>query len=200
MTASMICGCWAPNGFHRHFKGDLSKVRQQNAANPEIFVGYNLFDGGVHLQLRNDGNGHVRFTVKSNEIYGPLLALGASVSAATQPECPGFGPLPGLHPVGLSHVPGFKWAPDFGVPGFGFGSPVFFPGPSFGGPGTSWDVKAVASGHPKEVYWNLHKTGQWYDFVVTSDSDSGFYRRFAGHVESGRASVSDPGMALADRF
>jgi phospholipase C len=142
----------------------------------------------------------VRFTVKSNEIYGRLLAVSASVSAATEPECPGFGPRPGFRPVGFGPVPNFRWAPDFDAPGFGFGSPVFFPGPNHGGPGTSWDVKVSASGRPQELYWNLRTTGLWYDFVVTSDSDSGFYRRFAGHVETGRASVSDPGMGLTDRF
>ena len=191
----------APNGFHRHFKGDLSKVQAKNAPNPEIFAGYNVFDGGLHLQLRNDGNGQLRFTVKSNEIYGPLLAVGASVSAATRPESPGFGPFPGFHPVGFGPVPGFRAAPDFCAPGFGFGAPVFFPGPNHGGgPRTSWDVKVAASGHPDELYWNLRSTGQWYDFVVTSDSDPSFYRRLAGHVETGRVSVSDPGMALSDKF
>jgi phospholipase C len=190
-----------PNGFHRHFKGDLDKARQKNAPDPEVFAGYNLFDGGLHVQLRNDGGGNVRFTVKSNEIYGPLLAVGASVSAAAQPECPGFGPRPGIHPVGFGPVPGFRSAPDFGAPGFGFGQSVFFPGPNHGnGPDTSWDVKVSGSGHPKELYWNLRTTGQWYDFVITSDSDSSFYRRLAGHVATGRPSVSDPGMGRADRF
>jgi phospholipase C len=114
--------------------------------------------------------------------------------------CPGFGPAPGFHPVGFGRVPGFRWAPDFDAPGFGFGSPIFFPGPSHGGPGTSWDVKLPASGQPRELYWNLRTTGLWYDFVVTSDSDSSFYRRVAGHVETGRTSVSDPGMGVADHF
>ena len=194
-----------PNGFHRHFKGDLSKVRAHHAPNPEIFAGYNVFEGGLHLQLRNDGGGHLRFTVKSNEIYGPLLAVSAAISAAVQPMPPGFGPRPGAHPIGFDRVPGFRGKPDFGAPGFGFGRPSFFPGPHFGGgPRTSWDIDVPARhehGHrPGELYWNLHKTGQWYDFVVTSDSDSSFYRRLAGHVETGRPSVSDPGMGLTDRF
>jgi phospholipase C len=204
-----------PNGFHRHFKGDLDKVRRHDAPNPEIFAGYNVHDGGLHLQLRNDGDGHVRFTVKSNKIYGPLLAVSASVSAATMPIPPGFGPFPGFRPMGFGSVPGFRSDPDFNAPGFGFGPPVFHPGPSHGGPDTEWDVKLSASGHHgsghhgsghhgsgrhKELYWNLRTTGHWYDFVVTSDSDSSFYRRLAGHVETGRPSVSDPGMAVADRF
>ncbi|RZN29546.1 phospholipase C, phosphocholine-specific [Bradyrhizobium sp. Leo121] len=191
----------APNGFHRHFKGDISTMRHKNEPNPEIFVGYNVHDGGLHLQFRNDGNGHLRFTVKSNKIYGPLLAVSASVAAAMQPEPPGFGPRPSVRPVGFGPVPGFRQAPDFCAPGFGFNPPVFFPGPDFGGgPRTSWDVKVSASGHPGELYWNLRTTGLWYDFVITSDSGSGFYRRVAGHVETGRGSVSDPGMGVADRF
>ncbi|AMN44985.1 phosphocholine-specific phospholipase C [Rhodoplanes sp. Z2-YC6860] len=190
-----------PNGFHRTFGGDLSKARPQNAPNPEIFVGYNVHDGGLHLQLRNNGNSHLRFTVKSNKIYGPLLAVSPLVSAAAMPESPGFGPLPGLLPVSAGPLLGFRPAPDLGAPGFGFGPPLFTPGPSFGnGPDTSWDVKVPASGHPRELYWNLRKTGFWYDFIVTSDSDSDFERRLAGHVETGRASVSDPGMGMADRF
>ena len=192
-----------PNGFHRSFKGDLGKVRGKDAPNPEIFVGYNVFDGGLHLQLRNDGDKHsqVQFTIKSNALYGPLLAVGASVHATASPVPPGCGPLPGMHPIAHGRVPGHRSAPDFGAPGFGFGPPVFFPGAGLGhGPATSWDVKVSGSGHPKEIYWKLSTTGHWYDFVVTSDSDSGFYRRLAGHVETGHASVSDPGMGLADRF
>jgi len=192
----------APNGFHRHFKGDLTKVKQKNAPNPEIFAGYHVFDGGLHLELRNDGDKKVRFTVKSNEIYGPLSAFGAAVSAAGVPTCPGFGPRPGFHPIGFGHVPGFRFAPDFGAIGFGFGPPIFSAGAGFGRPGTSWDVDVSAGNHQhaKELYWNLRSTGHWYDFVITCDSDSSFYRRVAGHVETGRASVSDPGMGAADRF
>ena len=190
-----------PNGFHRYFKGDLSKVQAKNAPNPEIFVGYNVFEGGLHLQLRNEGNSHLSFDIKSNKIYGPLLAVGAAVSAATVPQAPGFGPLPGFNPVGSGPVPGLPGLPVFGQPGFGFPPGIFFPGAIFGhGPSTSWDVKVPASGRPAEVYFNLRTSAQWYDFVITSDSDSSFYRRVAGHVETGRDSVTDPGMALADNF
>ncbi|MDU3042112.1 phospholipase domain-containing protein, partial [Bradyrhizobium sp.] len=189
-----------PNGFHRHFKGDLGKVKQAHAANPEIFVGYNVHDGGLHMQLRNDGHGHLHFTVQSNEIYGPLRAVTAAISAALEPQCPGFGPQPGFHPVGFGAVPGFRPAPDFDAPGFGFGAPSFFPGPSHGGAATEWELKVSGPGRPKELYWHLRKSGLWYDFVVTSDSDDSFYRRVAGHVETGRPSFSDPGMALDDCF
>ncbi|ACB96665.1 phosphocholine-specific phospholipase C [Beijerinckia indica] len=64
-----------PNGFHRHFKGFLQRVRMSNASNPEIGVSYDAQGGGLILQLRNDGTGAVRFTVKSNKIYRPLIAF-----------------------------------------------------------------------------------------------------------------------------
>ena len=35
----------------------------------------------------------------------------------------------------------------------------------------------------------------WYDVSVTIDGDPAYLRRFAGHVETGRASVSDPATA-----
>ncbi|MDH6130399.1 phospholipase C, phosphocholine-specific [Kitasatospora sp. GP82] len=37
----------------------------------------------------------------------------------------------------------------------------------------------------------------WYDLSVTSDEDSAFLRRLAGHVETGRASTSDPAIATS---
>jgi phospholipase C len=38
---------------------------------------------------------------------------------------------------------------------------------------------------------NLHG---WYDVVVTVAEDAGFEYRFAGHIETGRDSISDPAM------
>jgi phospholipase C len=38
-------------------------------------------------------------------------------------------------------------------------------------------------------------SGGWYDVTVTSDRDPAFVRRFAGHVENGRPSVSDPAIS-----
>jgi phospholipase C len=42
--------------------------------------------------------------------------------------------------------------------------------------------------------WDLTKTGGWYDFEVTLDGDDHFSRRFAGRLETGRNSTSDPAM------
>jgi phospholipase C len=63
----------------------------------------------------------------------------------------------------------------------------------------SWSVR-VKGGDDTRMRWSLDSAGQWYDFVVTCDADPAFYRRFAGRVETGRHSVSDPAMGLPDRF
>ncbi|QQC92430.1 phosphocholine-specific phospholipase C [Streptomyces alfalfae] len=44
---------------------------------------------------------------------------------------------------------------------------------------------------------DLRRTRRWYDLTVRSDADSGFLRRFAGHVETGAAGVSDPALITA---
>jgi phospholipase C len=49
-----------------------------------------------------------------------------------------------------------------------------------------------------EKYWPLDSSFGWYDFAVTSDSNSLFERRLAGHVETGRDSMSDPAMGASD--
>jgi phospholipase C len=41
----------------------------------------------------------------------------------------------------------------------------------------------------------LQDTHGWYDLSVSSDQDGGYLRRLAGHVETGRPSVSDPAIA-----
>ncbi|MCE4553640.1 phosphocholine-specific phospholipase C [Roseateles cellulosilyticus] len=49
----------------------------------------------------------------------------------------------------------------------------------------------------------LAASGRWYDFSVTATGLAGFSRRFAGRVETGAPSISDPamgGQALADQW
>ncbi|WP_030917605.1 phosphocholine-specific phospholipase C [Streptomyces sp. NRRL B-24720] len=41
---------------------------------------------------------------------------------------------------------------------------------------------------------DLQTTGRWYDVTVTSNADTTFLRRFAGHVETGAPGVSDPAI------
>ncbi len=38
------------------------------------------------------------------------------------------------------------------------------------------------------------QSGNWYDFTITIDGDSGYHRRFAGRLEDGKPGVSDPAM------
>ncbi len=40
--------------------------------------------------------------------------------------------------------------------------------------------------------WDLKASHNWYDLVVTCAEAPSFQRRFAGHGEDGKASVSDP--------
>lgn len=53
---------------------------------------------------------------------------------------------------------------------------------------------AVKAGQSSTQHWDLADTGHWYDFAVTCTQEIKFYRRFAGRVETGEDSVSDPAM------
>jgi phospholipase C len=52
----------------------------------------------------------------------------------------------------------------------------------------------LESGESASKRWSLARTFGWYDFVITVDDDPGFEVRFAGHVETGNDSISDPAM------
>lgn len=51
---------------------------------------------------------------------------------------------------------------------------------------------AVTSGRREEVTLDLSGSGRWYDYEVTVEAVASFRRRFAGRVENGLPSVSDP--------
>ncbi len=64
---------------------------------------------------------------------------------------------------------------------------------AYGNPAS--ETLIVAAGQLLEKYIPLKESSNWYDFTVqTAD---GFASRFAGRVETGRHSVSDPAMAIA---
>jgi phospholipase C len=52
----------------------------------------------------------------------------------------------------------------------------------------------LAPGGAKAPRWPLARTKGWYDLVVTLQGDPQFEYRYAGHLENGQASISDPGM------
>lgn len=51
----------------------------------------------------------------------------------------------------------------------------------------------ILPGERKKMHWRLTDSGNWYDFSVKSED--GFLHRFAGRVETGKHSISDPAMA-----
>lgn len=51
----------------------------------------------------------------------------------------------------------------------------------------------IAPGETAANTWSLAESGSWYDFTIRG---TGFERRFAGRMEHGRDSISDPAMAL----
>ncbi|WP_393062638.1 phosphocholine-specific phospholipase C [Streptomyces sp. LN549] len=53
---------------------------------------------------------------------------------------------------------------------------------------------AVRAGATVKYALDLRGSKNWYDVTVVSDADATFLRRFAGHVETGRAGSSDPGL------
>ena len=60
---------------------------------------------------------------------------------------------------------------------------------SYGRPAQKVEVPAGATVR-REV--SLQASHSWYDLTVSSSADAAFVRRFAGHVETGRAGVTDP--------
>uniref|UniRef100_UPI0005BD9689 phospholipase domain-containing protein n=1 Tax=Pseudacidovorax intermedius TaxID=433924 RepID=UPI0005BD9689 len=122
-----------PNGYHRHFRGDLNALRAGGSANPELRVCYDVANGNVYLKMLNGGSGACSFTIRAKAYRND-------------------------------------------------------------GPWTA----TVAAGASAEQHWDLSGSGRWYDFAVTSSADPSFYRRFAGRVETGAPSVSDPAMGLQD--
>ncbi len=54
----------------------------------------------------------------------------------------------------------------------------------------------VPAGSQVEQSWALKASGAWYDFTARLNEDPAYLRRFAGRVETGKPSVTDPAMGL----
>ncbi|CAM4185210.1 phospholipase C, phosphocholine-specific [Kerstersia similis] len=121
-----------PNGFHRHFQGDVNALALPDAINPEVRVCYDIANGNVYLQVLNRGNTDFRAHIQANAYFTDA--------------------------------------------------------------GLDLDVTALSLA---EHHWDLSDCGHWYDFTVTIDALPGWSRRFAGRVETGRDSISDPAMGQA---
>ena len=60
-------------------------------------------------------------------------------------------------------------------------------------------AQVLAPGESVGKYWPLEGSFGWYDLTVAVDGDAGFQRHLAGHVETGRDSVSDPAIGARGR-
>ncbi|MNU56434.1 Non-hemolytic phospholipase C precursor [compost metagenome] len=118
-----------PNGYHRHFTGDLALARTAEL-DPEIRVCYDIANGDVYVSFINGGKAPCTFEVTPNAYYS-------------------------------NHE---RWS--FTVP----------------------------PGSRVEQHWALEGSGHWYDFTARLAEDPAWQRRFAGRVETGSASVTDPAM------
>jgi phospholipase C len=63
--------------------------------------------------------------------------------------------------------------------------------------GQSPQTFEVAPGCTLRRGLSLAASHSWYDLTVTCSTDPAFMRRFAGHVETGLPSVSDPTLSTA---
>jgi phospholipase C len=54
---------------------------------------------------------------------------------------------------------------------------------------------AVRPGDSVVAYWPNEKFFGWYDFTLSVDGDTTFSQQLAGHIETGRDSVTDPAIA-----
>ncbi len=59
-----------------------------------------------------------------------------------------------------------------------------------------WSAR-VEVGQVGELNWAVGESGGWYDLVINCDAAPAFQRRFAGRIENGKDSVSDPAMGQA---
>ncbi len=55
----------------------------------------------------------------------------------------------------------------------------------------------VPPGQSVQSVWPTQASANWYDVEVTSAADAHFLRRFAGHIETGATSMSDPLIGAA---
>jgi phospholipase C len=54
--------------------------------------------------------------------------------------------------------------------------------------------QALSPGESLEKEWSLEQSSGWYDLTIEVQSDSSFKYQLAGHVETGRDSVTDPAI------
>jgi phospholipase C len=118
-----------PNGFHRHFTGNLMQAIAEGNANPDVVVSYDKREGELIIKLVNKGDSFCVFSIVANKYY--------------------------------------KFQPK---------------------------TYKVAGNDEFKLHLSISKSAFWYDFSVMIKGQSDFTRRFAGHLETGKPSISDPAM------
>ncbi|QIO04534.1 phosphocholine-specific phospholipase C [Acinetobacter shaoyimingii] len=63
-------------------------------------------------------------------------------------------------------------------------------------PNQIWTMETLSN--EKELIWDMNEFGGWYDFTVSIESDRSYQRRFAGRIETGKDSISDPYMGFIE--
>ena len=63
-------------------------------------------------------------------------------------------------------------------------------------PNKTWSIETATI--EKELSWDMADFGGWYDFTVTMENDPSYKRRFAGRIETGKDSFSDPYMGFIE--
>ena len=61
------------------------------------------------------------------------------------------------------------------------------------------DTRQIHASNSATFVSHLHQSSGWYDLTVSVNSDARFQRQLAGHVETGKPSVSDPAIGSAAR-
>jgi phospholipase C len=56
----------------------------------------------------------------------------------------------------------------------------------------------IEPGAQQQDHWSLDASSGWFDISIAVAESPLFLRRFAGHVETGRPSTSDPGISTTD--
>ncbi len=124
-----------PNGFHRHFSGQLNKLSTRPQPCPEVEIGYDLVKGELTARLRNTGTAACTFELRANAYFNTKVVR-----------------------------------------------------------------QRVAEQGEARHSWPIKQSANWYDFTIGVTELPGFARRFAGRMETGKASTSDPAMlAVAPR-
>ena len=68
-----------------------------------------------------------------------------------------------------------------------------YPSPGSTGGSTGTRVP-IEPGTTRIEQWSLARSRGWYDLVITAQGDPNFEYRYAGHLENGEDSISDPAM------